>query len=130
MDDTGTDDAIEVLRQRADALEQELRESTAAAERKLIRAELKAEAVRAGMVDLDGLKLLDLSAVRLGPGDEVEGAGALMTQLRRSKPWLFGNASTSSSAAPPPSAPPRSRHATEMGDEEWRAARQELLRRR
>jgi hypothetical protein len=130
MDETETDDAIEALRQRAETLERELRETTAEAERRLIRAELKAEAVRAGMVDLDGLKLLDLSAVRLGAGGEVEGAAALMSQLRRGKPWLFGQASTSSSAAPPPSAPPRTKLATEMNEEEWRAARRELLRRR
>ncbi len=130
MDENDPNEAIEALRQRAEALERELRETVAEAERRLIRAELKAEAVRAGMVDLDGLKLLDLSAVRLGEGGEVEGAAALMSQLRRGKPWLFGQASTSSSAAPPPSAPPRSKLATEMSEEEWRAARREILRRR
>ena len=102
MDENDPNEAIEALRQRAEALERELRETVAEAERRLIRAELKAEAVRAGMVNLDGLKLLDLSAVRLDEGGEVEGAAALMSQLRRGKPWLFGQASTSSSAAPPP----------------------------
>ena len=56
MDETGTDETIEALRQRAETLERELRETVAEAERRLIRAELKAEAVRAGMVDLDGLE--------------------------------------------------------------------------
>lgn len=130
MDETETDEAIEALRQRAEGLERELRETVAGAERRLIRAELKAEAVRAGMIDLDGLKLLDLSAVRLGADGEVEGGAALMSQLRRGKPWLFGQPNTSSSAVPPPSAPPRSKLATEMSEEEWRAARREILRRR
>ena len=48
---------------RAAALERRLAELEAQSRERLIRAELKAEAVRAGMVDLDGLKLVD-AAVR------------------------------------------------------------------
>jgi len=115
---------------RAEALERQLRESNEAAHARIVRAELKAEALRAGMIDLDGLKLLDLSRVRLNEAGEVEGAAALMAQLRRDKPWLFGGHSSSSRAAPPPSQPPRAKLATEMTLEEWRAARTEMLRRR
>lgn len=43
-----------------------------ALQQRLVRAELKAEAVRAGMIDLDGLKLLDISAARLtDAGEEI-----------------------------------------------------------
>ena len=58
--DNGAPDAeaTAALEQRLAALEASLRE-------RLLRAELKAHAVRAGMVDLDGLKLLDTSALVL-----------------------------------------------------------------
>lgn len=115
-------EAAAALEQRLAALEASLRE-------RLLRAELKAHAVRAGMVDLDGLKLLDTSALVLNDQDEVVGAAELMAATRRAKPWLFGGASTSSSAAAPPAQAPRPKLATEMDEAEWRAARSELLRR-
>lgn len=121
---------VAALRARAAALERELAESTAAAQRQLARAELKAEALRAGMIDLDGLKLLDLEAVRLDERGEVVNGAALMRALRQDKPWLFGAASSSSTASAPPSIPPRPKLATEMSVEEWRVARSDLLRRR
>ena len=49
------------LRLRAEALERQLQEAMATHQAAMVRAELKAEAVRAGMVDLDGLKLVDPS---------------------------------------------------------------------
>ena len=110
------------LEKRLAALESRLRE-------RLVHAELKAHAVRAGMVDLDGLKLLDASALTLNEQDEVEGAAELMRAMRRNKPWLFGGASTSSAAVPPAAQPSRPKLATEMSEAEWLAARGELLRR-
>jgi hypothetical protein len=121
---------LEELRARADALEQQLNHMQQEADRRLIRAELKAEAARAGMIDLDGLKLVDLSSAKLNDKGEVEGAAAMMGQLKRSKPWLFGNPSSSSAATPPVAQPPRQKRATEMTDAEYRAARAELLKRR
>jgi hypothetical protein len=82
------------------------------------------------MVDLDGLKLLDTSKIELGDDGQVKGGEALMQSLRRSKPWLFGLASTSSTAPAPPAQPAAARHATTMSHAEWQAARAELLRRR
>lgn len=110
------------LEARIASLETSLRE-------RLMRAELKAHAVRAGMVDLDGLKLLDTSALSLNERDEVVGAESLMAEARRNKPWLFAGASTSSPASAPPAQAPRAKLATEMTDAEWRAARAEMLRR-
>ena len=115
---------------RLAALEQRLADVEADAQSRILRAELRAEAVRAGMVDLDGLKLIDAAAVRLADSGEVEGAATLMHDLRRAKPWLFAPASSSSTAAPPRTEPPRARSAVEMSEDEWRAARAELLRRR
>jgi hypothetical protein len=118
------------LAARAEALERKLAEVEALARSRIVQAELKAEAVRAGMVDLDGLKLLDASAVVLNDAGEVEGASGLLQAMRRAKPWLFGAASSSSVAQPPGAQPPHARLATEMGHEEWQAARAVLLRRR
>ena len=118
------------LRLRAEALEQQLTVVQRNAENRLIRAELKAEAVRAGILDLDGLKLVDTSSVKLNETGDVEGAAQLVAQLRQSKPWLFGAASSSSRAMPPPAQPARQKRATEMTEAEWRAARAEIVRRR
>jgi hypothetical protein len=90
---------------------------------RLVVANLKTEAVRAGMVDLDGLRLIDISAVRLGNDDKVIGGRKLMDDLRRTKPWLFGVASSSSAAVAPASQPVRQKTALEMTDEEYAAAR-------
>jgi hypothetical protein len=115
--------------ERAADLERRLAELEASTTKRLIHAELKAVAVRAGMIDLDGLKLIDFDDLKLDPDGNVKGAGEVMRDLRRAKPWLFGGASTSSSSSPPPAQPPRPRLATEMSYDEWQAARTDLLKR-
>ena len=65
---------------------------------RLVAANLRTEAVRAGMIDLDGLKLIDLSRLQLDDTDKIVGGRQVMTELRRNKPWLFGPGSTSSAA--------------------------------
>ena len=122
------DDPIAELRARADALEHRLAETQKDARSRLVRAELKVEAVRAGMVDLDGLKLLDLGDVQLNADGEIGNAAHLMTLFRRAKPWLFGSTSSSSSANAPPAQPPRQKLATEMTDAEYRIARAAFLK--
>jgi hypothetical protein len=90
---------------------------------RLITANLRTEAVRAGMIDLDGLKLIDLSEVRLDENDKVVGGRKIMADLRRTKPWLFGVASTSSAATAPASQPVRQKTAMDMTEAEYTAAR-------
>ena len=90
---------------------------------RLIAANLRTEAVRAGMVDLDGLKLVDLSGVDLDENDKIIDGGKLMADLRRAKPWLFGRASSSSAAVAPVSKPIKQKSAMEMSDEEYAAAK-------
>jgi hypothetical protein len=97
---------------------------------RLITANLQTEAVRAGMVDLDGLKLINLSEARLGPDDKVVGGRQIMEDLRRRKPWLFGTSSSSSVADAPASQPARHKTALEMTDEEYAAARAVLTKHR
>ena len=115
--------------ERAAELERRLAELEASSTARLIHAELKAEAVRAGMVDLDGLKLIDTGELRLDAEGSLVGGAELMRQTRRAKPWLFAAASTSSTSTPPPKEPPRPKLATEMSEAEWRAARDELIKR-
>ena len=87
-------------------LERRIAEMEATHHARLVRAELKAEAIRHGMVDLDGLKLLDHTSVEVDAGGEVRNGAAVMKELKRAKPWLFGQSGTasSSSTATPPSA--------------------------
>ncbi|MBU6419078.1 MAG: hypothetical protein KGQ79_05045 [Proteobacteria bacterium] len=116
---------------RAEAAEAALERAQAEAQARIIRAELKAEAVKAGMVDLDGLKLIDAEALRVNEQGEVEDAPAVLTKLKRTKPWLFGGGRSSSAAASAPRPePPRQRMATEMSRDEWLQARAALLKRR
>jgi hypothetical protein len=134
--DTRTDtppqpeDTVETLRTRTADLERQLDEIRRTHDERIMRAELKAEAVRHGMVDLDGLKLMDTEGLALTDKGEVAGAGGAMARLKRAKPWLFGSPNSSSSAAPPPSAPPRQKTALEMNEDEYRRARGDLLKRR
>lgn len=118
------------LKARAESLERQLTEIQHQTEARLIRAELKSEALRAGMIDIDGLKLIDQQSLKLNAEGEVEGAGQLMDALRKSKPWLFGASSSSSASAVPAVQPPRPKLATEMTEAEYRVARAALLRRR
>jgi hypothetical protein len=122
------DDDIVALRNRTEILERQLAEIERVTQARLILAELKAESLKAGMIDLDGVKLVDLSGAKLNDQGEFEQAAELVTELKRNKPWLFGR-SSSSGAVPPVAQPPRQKFATEMTDEEYRTARAALLKR-
>jgi len=123
-------DELALMQAHADRLQEALEARTRASAALLVQAELKLEAMRAGMIDLDGLKMIDPDEIKLGPEGEALGLAALMSKMRRDKPWLFGASTSSSATAAPSSAPPRRKLATEMSLDEWRAARAELLRRR
>jgi hypothetical protein len=79
-----------------DASAGKIKEVTTAADQRVIRAELKAAAVKAGMIDLDGLKLADLTKVTLSEAGEVVGADELMALMKKSKPYLFGTPNSGS----------------------------------
>jgi hypothetical protein len=112
------------------AADAKVKEAQTAADARVIRAELKAVAIAAGMVDLDGLKLADLSTVKLNKDGEVEGATELMEALKKSKPYLFGTQTTSSTTKAPPKEPPKGKLATEMTNEEYAAAKAAAIGRR
>jgi hypothetical protein len=134
MSETETDNmdaaAFAALKAHAQALERQLHDAEMVSAARLRQAELKAEAVRAGIVDLDGLKLIDQGNAGASANAPPDDPAIVIAKLRRDKPWLFVAASSSSTAVPPQAAPLRRKLATEMSIEEWRAARAELLRRR
>lgn len=111
------------------ASEGKVKEVQTAADQRVIRAELKAAAIKAGMVDLDGLKLADLSKVKLNAEGEVEGADELMEAMKKSKPYLFGAASSSSTGKPPKKGEETPKLATEMTDAEYAVARANAIKR-
>jgi hypothetical protein len=55
-----------------------------------VSAALKAAALKAGMIDLDGLKLADVSKVTLEDDGTVKGAAELVVALKERWPYLFG----------------------------------------
>jgi hypothetical protein len=124
------DDELAALRAHAEGLERQLAEVQAQSSAKLVQLALQAEALRAGMVDLDGLKLIDPATLPPGTVSEFQGAADVIAKLRRDKPWLFGAANSSSAAVAPTASVTRRKLATEMSLDEWRSARAELLRRR
>ena len=125
----GTHDALTALQARADALEEQLRHVEASASRRLREAELQAEASRAGIIDIDGLRLINPERLLPAPGQHFSAAD-VVGELRRDKPWLFAAANSSSTQASPQTTPSRTRAAMDMSVEEWRAASAVLLRRR
>ena len=93
-----------------------------AANQRVIRAELKAVAIKAGMVDLDGLKMLDLSGVKLDEKGEVVGAEEMIEAAKKAKPFLFGAAKSGSTEAPPKPGETTPKLAKNMTPEERKAA--------
>ncbi len=75
------------------------------AEERIIQAELKTHALQAGLIDVDDLKLADLSSVKLNDAGCVEGAQQLLEALKAAKPYLFAPEGKSSSYAQTPPTP-------------------------
>jgi hypothetical protein len=89
-------------------------------------AELRAEGARAGMRDLDALKMLS-DEDRQAAAQDDSGAAKAVTKLRKEKPWLF-TSSTSAAARAPAAVALAPVNAMTMSHEEWRSARAALLR--
>lgn len=121
--------AADVAKAAADAKAQTA-EASKAADARVIAAELRVIGLRAGMVDLDGLKLGDLSLVTIDKDGVVQGGEAMMDALKKAKPYLFGAAgASSSSAAPKPGADPNAgkTNAQQMTPAEYAAYKQSII---
>lgn len=116
------------LRAHADSLEQKLRELTEKHRAQILHAELRAEAIKAGMVDLDGLKLVQPDGLTVDEHGGVTGADVVIENLRGRKPWLFGDRHSSSTGTPPKALAQERKLATQMSYDEWRRARADLLK--
>jgi hypothetical protein len=110
------------------AAETKAAEAAAGAQQKAIRADLKVAAKDAGARSVaDVLALLDLGKVKLDDSGEVANAAELIAEMKKAKPYLFGQASTSSTETPPPPAGTGAgKPAKDMTDAEF----DEALRRR
>ena len=115
---------------QVEQLQRELERTEQLARERVMHAELKTEAVRAGIVDLDGLKLLDANQAEFTSDGQLANAVRLVAQLRHDKPWLFGAMSSSSAANPPPAQSPRQKLAIDMTEQEYKEARAAVLRQR
>ena len=96
------------------ALDDQLAAERTAANSRLIRAELKAAAIKAGIVDLDGLKLVDTSKLTVNADGDVEGIDALMADVVKTKPYLFKTQGSSSTSTPPSKDAPPPVNAVEL----------------
>ncbi len=101
---------------------------------RVIRAELKAHALKAGIIDLDGLRLADTSKLTLSDDGDVVGAESLIDTLRQEKPYLFSDAragvstgTTGQTQRPPSPASPSTVDARTLSKEAWQAERARLL---
>ena len=122
-------ETTETLRSRIEQLEREGLETREQAHNRVMQAELKVEALRAGMIDLDGLRFLDHADIKLRDEGGIAAGADLMSRLKGAKPWLFAVPASSSVARVPPSRPVRQKLATEMTDDEYRVARANVVRR-
>lgn len=115
--------AAEKAQQEADG---KVKAANTAAEQRIIRSEMKALAIKAGIVDLDGLALADLSKVKFDDKGDLVGADEAIEALKKSKPYLFGAASTSSTKGAPKPGDKEPIDARNMKPEEYAAARAKL----
>lgn len=97
------------------------------ADARVINAELRVAAREAGMIDLDGIKLADISGIKLDKDGNVTGATELMTALKAAKPYLFTGkpVATTGMQAPSP-APADPRKALAMSEADYRAERRRI----
>ena len=93
-------EAAEAAAKAQQTAEAKAAEREAAANARVIKAELKAHAIKAGIVDVDALALADVSGVKFNEQGDVEGADAVIEALKKSKPYLFAQTTASTEPAP------------------------------
>lgn len=122
-------DAEEAANKKIQESELKISEATTAANARIIRSELKAFAIEAGMIDLDVLKLVDLSGVKLLDDGEVDGAKELIEKLKESKPHFFKEyKSTTHPGEQPKPKETKTKSAVEMSPEEYQKHKAKLLK--
>lgn len=101
---------------------------------RLIQAELKSQAIQAGIVDLDGLRLAEIDGLSVNEAGDVQGAEEAIASLRKHKPYLFAvdrsgmaTGTTAQLQRPPSPAQPSTVDARSLSREAWQAERDRLL---
>lgn len=111
----------------AAALAEKSQKIEVAAAARVVQAELRAEAVRAGMHNLADLQLADCSSVSVAADGQVTGAVEVVAALKAARPYLFAGASSTGGVPPRPKAD-EPVDARRLSDADWKAAREKLLR--
>lgn len=128
-DNVTPEESSDDLRARLERLERDSQENLRRTEQRAILAELKIEAMRANMIDLDGLRFLDMTQISLDSDGGLTDGAALIDQLKRAKPWLFAAPASSSVAKVPLSGAVRQKPVKDMSDAEYRVARENIIKR-
>ena len=113
-------------------LDRRLAELEEANRSRLVKAELKAHALRLGVIDFDDVYTIlarDLSKVEFDDEGDVRNAGEIITELKTRKPHLFAGVSTSSSERAPATRMDRQveKPALTMSDEEFERSLARLI---
>lgn len=110
--------------------QQQVTQTQQTARERIIRAEMKALAMGAGLRDLDGLKLADLSTVTLKDDDTLDGAAEMLVALKEAKPYLFTETERNTSPSRQPPAPKAAEPAdvSQLPSEEYERSKHALLR--
>lgn len=89
--------------------------------KRYIRAELKAEALKAGLVDVDALKMFDTSSIEIDVNGDVVGVKELIEEMRELKPYAFSTTvkDTTTDKKTPDSTKVNSKSALDMSSDEF-----------
>jgi hypothetical protein len=95
----------EILKIAAEKEKKELLDKAASSDQaakamrdKYALAELKAQAVAAGLADIDCIKMMDTTSLEVGEDGNVKGVSEIITAFKTAKPHLFGDEKKSSSS--------------------------------
>lgn len=120
---------------RATAAETAATTATEAARSRVMMADLRVAARENGMIDLDGLKLLDLASAKLDADGNLTNATDMMSAMKEAKPYFFGAApkpgtvtgTTTTTTAPPRPASAGGFDARTAPAADYATAKRELL---
>jgi|GEM_PF-3723499 len=99
---TRAKDAEARAQQAQQDAEAQIAEANRTAQTRIVRSELRAEALKAGLLDADDLKLTDVSQLSVNGDGEVIGVIELVKALKQAKPYLFSRNASTSQVAPTP----------------------------
>jgi hypothetical protein len=108
----------------------QFQKNNAAMQQRVIDAELKAQAVAAGLKDVDFLKMIDISALKISEDGKIEGIDKAVNDLKSAKPFLFSDnkkTSTSKNESLPNGESKSTIDAMKLSDDEWKANRERYM---